>query len=75
MSENRHTWKYKTVIADVSSKPRTPNNREGKLELLKYVEEVTAPAAHAGWELINVTPINLGGTTMWLLYTFKMNAE
>jgi hypothetical protein len=31
--------------------------------------------ASRGWELIDVTPVNLGGTTSEILYTFKRPIE
>jgi hypothetical protein len=31
--------------------------------------------ASSGWELIDVTPINVGGTTSEILYTFKRPVE
>ena len=64
-------WDYLTVIADINPTVFDANGK-GKHGLdAKVVNKMLAQFGSEGWELVNTTSINAGGTTTQVSFIFK----
>lgn len=64
-------WDYLTVIADVNPTIFDANGN-GKHGLdAKVINKMLAQFGTEGWELVNTTSINAGGTTTQVSFIFK----